>query len=386
VWNQTNFFQNSAQLLDAFQNSVIRTAKCEDDGKLRAGNFEQPAQRLKRKKKEQTKSRPKREAGNVDSSKLPPVGTYDMMGGTINMISNQMMMSSDSFEMSLTNVIADDGNMMMGVQGESYFTVRHSLTMDGPLTYLMSGGQGSGREYTVEAIAARAKHYTCVANWTPSMGTLDGQWEQHYTNNLSSMFQFAVTGSDDRRLAMMLPNFSGKFTYANSLRNWTAGKSQQGSFYISTLNRILPYFSLGSKFTYKEDGNTALSLGGQYTIRGSTPFEKEVIEFRSSAQALTAMYTRQLSRHATLATKFDLAYGSKQASSSLFYKYMFGSEASGTQILGEIDSKFTCKCIFMMPFLQRFMLKINGEMNHFDCNVKMGQVQHKFGFNIMVQF
>jgi len=268
-------------------------------------------------------------------------------------------------------------------QGDSYFSMRHQMAFEGPLGFLMSGGQ---RDYAVECIAQNGKDQTLVANWTPSQGTLDGQWENSWTRNISTMFQFAVTSSDDRRLAMMLPNYSGKITWQNSLHNFTLGKSQQGSYFFSTLHRILPALMLGSKLNYNADaGTTNVSVGGQYRIKGNKPGEMEVFECRLGAKAMSAMYTRQITKHATLATKCDFQFGTKSASSSIFYKYLFGSEQMGSQIMGEIDSKFTCKTIFMMPFLQRFMLRCTGEMNHFNYNPKLGQVPHKFGFNIMMQ-
>lgn len=67
------------------------------------------------------------------------------------------------------------------------------------------------------------------------------------------------------------------------------------------------------------------------------------------------------------------------------YKYIFGNEMNGIQILGEITSKLICRTIFLMPFMQRFIFRINGEMNRFDLNPQAGQVPHKFGFQIQMQ-
>lgn len=347
----------------------IPVAKCES-GKLKVG------QKMPNKKpKSMTKSRP--------AEKLGPVPSYEMLGGTINMISNQMMMMTDGFDMSMTNVIADNGNMAMGVQGDSYFSLRHQMSFEGPLGFLMTGGQ---RDYAVEAIAQKGKDYTLVANWTPSQGTLDGQWEHHWSKHWSSMFQFAVTSSDSRQLAMYLPNFSGKVTYQDTMRNISVGKGQTEAMYCSTMHRVLPRLLVGSKLSYSPDSGVAnMSAAAQYKIRGPKPQELETIECRASSKSVTAMYTRQISKHATLAAKCDVKLASKTATSSFLYKYLFGSENTGTQIMGEITSKMQCKVIYMMPFMQRFMLRVNGEMNHFDYNPKQGQVPHKFGFNIMMQ-
>lgn len=375
--NQSEFYEsyekgdNIGRVFNTIKNSIVKTAKCES-GRLKVG--EKMPERKKKGKKKRTPT---------DETRLPAVPTYDMLGSTVNMINNQMMMMTDGLDLALTNVIADNSNMAMGMQGDSYFTLRHQMSFEGPLGFLMSGGQ---RDYAVECIAQKGKDCTLVANWTPSQGTLDGQWEQSWTKNLSSMFQFAVTSSNDRRLAMMLPNYSGKITWANSLHNVTLQKSQQGSIFFSTLHRLIPSVLMGTKLIHTpENGHTNLAVGGQYRMHGGKPGELEILEFRASLKQLTAMYTRQISKHSVLATKLDFQTGPKVANSALFYKYLFGSEQMGSQIMGSIDSKFTCKCIFMMPFLQRFMLRVHGEMNHFDFNPKLGQVPHKFGFNIMMQ-
>jgi hypothetical protein len=67
------------------------------------------------------------------------------------------------------------------------------------------------------------------------------------------------------------------------------------------------------------------------------------------------------------------------------YKYIFGNEINGVQILGEITSRLICRTIFLMPFMQRFIFRINGEINHFHYNPQEGQVPHKFGFQIQMQ-
>jgi len=368
--------QNLTRVFNRLKSSVVTTAKCDESnesGKVSAG-AKMPS--MKKQKKEKKKRAPQRD--------LPPCPTFDMLGSTINMIGNQMMMMGDGFELSLQNIIADNGNMAMGVQGDSYFSLRHQMVFEGPLGFLMSGGQ---RDYVVECIAQNGPDSTLVANWTPSQGMMDGQWENKWSKNIATTFQFAVTSSDDRRLAMMLPNYSGKITWNTSLHNFTLGKGQQGGFFLSSLHRILPNLMLGSKLNYNgESGSTSMTVGGQYRMKGNKPGQMEVFECRLGSKAVTGMYTRQISKHATLATKCNLQFGSKSATSSIFYKYLFGSEQMGSQIMGEITSNFTCKTIFMMPFLSRFMLRCTGEMNHFDYNPKLGQVPHKFGFNIMMQF
>merc|ERR550539_1180236 len=258
------------------------------------------------------------------------------------------MMLTDGMDLSMTNVLADNGNMNIGVQGDSYFTLRHSLAFDGPLGFITTGGQ---RDYSVECIAQKGKENTMVANWIPSQGTMDGQWEYKWSKNFAYMFQFTVTSSSNPRLLMMLPNLL-----------------------------------MGTKFTLSPDSGVGLLLlGGQYKIRGTKPGDMEILECKLSSKTLTAIYARQLSKRATLAAKCDFQIAQKSATSSVYYKYLFGSENQGTQILGEITSKATCRFIYMMPFLQRFMLRAHGEMNHFDYNPKLGQVPHKFGFSIMMQ-
>lgn len=378
MWGKTDITRdysnqgNLGRVFATIKNAVaFPTAKCQTDstGKLSAGTSMPKPKKAKKK--------PLRPA-----EKLKPVPTYDLIGGQINMISNQMMMMTDGFDFSMTNIIADNGNMMHGVQGDSYFSLRHQMSFEGPLGFLMTGGQ---RDYSVECIAQKGKDYTLVANWTPSQGTLDGQWEHRWSRYISSAFQFAVTSSNDRRLAMMLPNYSGKVTWANSLHNITLGKGQSGAFYLSTLHRVLPRLLVGSKITMSDSGESFLAGGFQYRIPGLKPTESETIECRASVKQITAMYSRTLSKHSTLAAKCDFNLRQKSATSSVYYKYLFGSENTGTQIMGEITSKMCCKVIYMMPFLQRFMLRVSGEMNHFDYNPKLGQVPHKFGFNIMMQ-
>jgi len=367
--------QNTGRITSIIKQALITNAKCESDdgsGKLKVGQ-KMPV-RKKAKKTQKKKLPPKR--------KLPPCPNFDLLGSHVNMISNQMMMLSDGFDISVTNMIADNGNMTMGVQPDSYFTMRHQLSLEGPLGFLMTGGQ---RDYALECIAQRGRSSTLVANWTPSQRTMDGQWEQKWGSGLSSMFQFAVTSSDDPRLKMMLPNYCGKVTWQTQKHNISVGKGQQGSVYVSALHRVLPNLCLGSKLSYNlESQATGLQLAGQYKLNVK-PGKLEMIEGRISAKALTAMYTHQLNKHATLCAKCDLQLKNRTATSSFFYKYLFGSEQSGSQIMGEVTSKLTCKTIFMLPFLRQFMLRVNGELNHFDYNPRMGQVPHKFGFSIMMQ-
>lgn len=361
------------RVFSQIKQAVYTTAKCES-GKLQAG-----AKMPKMKKKKEDKKR----RAPAAQDRLPPVPAFDGLGGVVNMLQNQMMMLQDGMDLSMTNVIADNGNMNIGVQGDSYFTLRHSLAFDGPLGFLMTGGQ---RDYSVECIAQKGKENTMVANWIPSQGTMDGQWEYKWSKNLSHMFQFTVTSSSNPRLLMMLPNYSGKVCWQNSFHNLSLGKAQNGSLYFSTLHRCLPNLLMGTKFSLAPDSGVGhLILGGQYKIRGTKPGDMETLECKLGAKTITAIYARQLSKRATLAAKCDYQIAQKSATSSFYYKYLFGSENQGTQIMGEITSKATCRFIYMMPFLQRFMLRAHGEMNHFDFNPKLGQVPHKFGFSIMMQ-
>jgi hypothetical protein len=378
MWGKTDItrdYSNHTNLGEVFatiKNAVNfpHTAKCETEtGKISAGA------RMPKANKERKK--PLRSA-----PKLSQVPTYDLIGGQINMISNQMMMMSDGFDFNLTNIVADNSNMNMGIQGDSVFNLRHQMSFEGPWAFLMTGGQIT-RDYSVEIVAQKGKDYTMVANWTPSQGTMDGQWAYRWNKNISSEFTFAVTSSNDRRLAMMLPNYSGKVSWANTMHNFTAGKGQAGTFFISTLHRVLPRLLVGSKMIVTDAGDSFISGGFQYKIPGLKPQEQEVLELRASAKQITAMYTRSLSKHATLAAKCDFNVRKKASTASVYYKYMFGSENSGSQIYGEITSKACCKVIWMMPFLQRFMLRCTGELNHLDYNHKMGQVPHKFGFTMM---
>eukprot|EP00493_Phyllostaurus_siculus_P002588 UN02601 len=120
---------------------------------------------------------------------MGPVPSYEMLGSHINMITNQMMMLNDGFDLSITNIIADNGNMAMGVQGDSYFSIRHSLAFEGPLGVLLSGGQ---RDYSAEFIAQRGKDYTLVANWTPAQGTPRRSMGTTMGKNISSTFNLQL--------------------------------------------------------------------------------------------------------------------------------------------------------------------------------------------------
>merc|ERR1719203_1750845 len=228
------------------------------------------------------KAKKKAPVRKAPAEKLGPVPTFDMLGGTVNMIGNQMMMMGDGFDMSMTNVIADNGNMAMGVQGDSYFSMRHQMSFEGPLGFLMTGGQ---KDYSVECIAQKGKDYTLVANWNPSQRAMDGQWEHHWSKNIGSMFQFAVTSSDNPQMAMYLPNFSGKVTYQNTMHNVTVGKGQTESVYISTMHRVLPRVIMGSKLSFNpNDGTANMSVAAQYKIRGAKPQKLETLECRASAK------------------------------------------------------------------------------------------------------
>lgn len=306
---------------------------------------------------------------------------YDNIGSQVNLIANQMMVLPDGFDLSLTNIIADNGNFNLGIQGNKYFSMKHTFSFDGPLSSLMSGGQ---RGYGVECLVQSGANYTLMSNLAPGTGTLDGQCEYRY-KNISFLFAFAVTNSKDPRLNLMLPNYSGKLTWANSRHNLTIGKGQTQSWYFSSFHRLTSKFLIGSKFLISsETQETNLSLGGSYKIIGKSG-EFELLECRVSSKALSAFYTKTLNRYSTLCTKFDVNFGQRNGSSSIMYKYIFGNETNGIQILGEITSKLICRSIFMMPFMQRFLFRINGEMNHFDYNPQRGQVPHKFGFQIQMQ-
>lgn len=313
--------------------------------------------------------------------KIPSIPTYDNIGSQVNLITNQMMVLPDGFDLSFTNIVADNGNFNVGIQGDKYFSMKHTFSFDGPLSFLMSGGQ---RDYSVECLVQSGANYTLMSNLTPGTGTLDGQWEYRY-KNISFLFAFAVTNSNDPRLNLMLPNYFGKLTWANSRHNLTIGKSQTESWYLSTFHRLTSKFLIGSKFLISsETQETNLSLGGSYKIIGKSS-EFEILECRINNKVLNAFYTKTLNKYSTLCTKFDLNFGQRNASSSIMYKYIFGNEANGIQILGEITSKLVCRTIFMIPFMQRFIFRINGEMNRFYCNPQRGQVPHKFGFQIQMQ-
>lgn len=361
-------FQNNTYYSKSFYKkvkypTVPYIAKCEtsENGRLNAG------QKMPTKKK--------------NNKQIPSVSTYDNIGSQVNLITNQMVVLPDGFDLSLTNIVADNGNFSIGIQGDKYFSMKHTFSFDGPLSFLMSGGQ---RDYGVECLVQSGSNYTLMSNLAPGAGTLDGQCEYRY-KNISFLFSFAVTNSSDPRLNLMLPNYSGKLTWATSKHNLTIGKSQTQSWYFSTLHRLTSKLLMGSKFLISsETEETNLSLGGSYKITGKSG-EFEILECRMSSKALSAFYTKTLNKYSTLCTKFDLNFGQRNASSSVMYKYIFGSEANGIQILGEITSKLICRTIFMMPFMQRFIFRINGEMNHFDYNPQGGQVPHKFGFQIQMQ-
>lgn len=292
-----------------------------------------------------------------------------------------MMIMSDGFDLSLTNVIADNGNVSLGIQGDKYFSMKHTFSFDGPLGFMLSGGQ---RDYNIECLVQSGSDFTLMSNFVPSAKTLDGQLEYRY-KNVSFLFSFAVTNSTDPRLNLMLPNYSGKLTWANPTHNLTIGKNQTQTWYLSTLHRLTSKFLMGSKFIISpETQESIFSLGGSYKIIGKTG-ESEILEWRISSMILSAFYTKTVNKHSTLCTKFDLNFRKKNASSSIMYKYIFGNEMNGIQILGEITSKLICRTIFLMPFMQRFIFRINGEMNRFDLNPQAGQVPHKFGFQIQMQ-
>jgi len=235
------------------------------------------------------------------------------------------MVLPDGFDLSLTKIIADNGNFNMGIQGDKYFSMKHNFSFDGPLSFLMSGGQ---RDYGVECLVQSGSDYTLMSNLAPGAGTLDGHWEYRY-KNINFLFSFAVTNSNDPLLNLMLPNYSGKLTWANSRHNLTFGKSQTQSWYFSTFHRLTSKFLMGSKFLFSpETQETNLSLGGSYKILGKSG-ELEILECRMSNKALTAFYTKTLNKYSTLCTKFDLNFAQRNASSSIMYKYMFGNETNG---------------------------------------------------------
>lgn len=364
-----NFRNNSYHAKSFYEknrnSNVLPIATCETDqkGKLKIG------EKMPIKKKNQT------------NKQDHPVSQYDNIGSQVNIIANQMMVLSDGFDFSLTNIIADNGNFSLGIQGDQYFSMKHTFSFDGPLSFMMSGGQ---RDYSVECLVQSGSNYTLMSNLSPSAGTLDGQLEYRF-KNISFLFSFAVTNSKDPRLNIMLPSFSGRLTWANSRHNITVGKNQTQSWYLSTLHRLTSKLLIGSKFLISaETQETNLSLGGSYKIIGKTS-GLEILECRVSGIILSAFYTKTLNKNSTLCSKFDLNFGQKNASSSIMYKYMFGNEVNGVQILGEITSKLICRTIFLMPFMQRFIFRINAELNHFDYNLQGGQVPHKFGFQIQMQ-
>lgn len=344
---------------------IFKISKCETgkNGKLEVGQ-----KMPKKKEKESIKQK-------------FPVTHYDNIGSLSNIITNQMMVMSDGFDFSLTNVIADNGNVALAIQGDKYFSMKHTFSFDGPLSFMLSGGQ---RDYNVECLVQSGSNYTLMSNFAPSAKTLDGQLEYHY-RNISFLFSFAVTNSEDPRLNLMLPNYSGRLTWSNLTHNLTIGKNQTQSWYFSTLHRLTSKFLMGSKFLISpETQESVFSLGGSYKIIEKTG-EFEILECRMSNMILSAFYTKAVNKHSTLCTKLDLNLQQKNASSCIMYKYIFGNEVTGVQILGEITSKLICRTIFSMPFMQRFIFRINGEINHFDYNPQAGQVPHKFGFQIQMQ-
>lgn len=163
-----------------------------------------------------------------------------------------------------------------------------------------------------------------MSNFAPSAKTLDGQLEYRY-KNISFLFSFAVTNSEDPRLNLMLPNYSGRLTWANPTHNLTIGKNQTQSWYFSTFHRLTSKFLIGSKFLISpETQESIFSLGGSYKIIGKTQ-EFEILECRMSSIVLNAFYTKTVNKHSTLCTKLDLNFRQKNASSSIMYKYVFGN-------------------------------------------------------------
>lgn len=304
-------FQNNTYYTKSFYNKIkhptkFLVAKCEtsENGRLNAG------QEMPTKKK------------NRNSKHILPVSTYDSIGSQVNVITNQMVVLPDGFDLSLTNIITDNGNFSMGIQGDKYFSMKHTFSFDGPLSFLMSGGQ---RDYGVECLVQSGANYTLMSNLAPGTGTLDGQCEYRF-KNISFLFSFAVTNSSDPRLNLMLPNYSGKLTWANSRHNLTIGKSQTQSWYFSTFHRLTSKILMGSKFLISsETEETNLSLGGSYKIIGKSG-ELQILECRMSSKALSVFYTKTLNKYSTLCTKLDFNFGQKNASSSIMYKYLFAKQ------------------------------------------------------------
>lgn len=380
IWSSYSQKHSLGRFAEIIRQSIVPTAKCETadesgSAKLRPGT-RMPERRKKKRAKPKQSMKPKR--------RVPPPPSYEMVGATSMMISQQMQMLGDGFDLSITNMIADNGNLAMGVQPDSFFTMKHNISFEGPFGYLMSGG---GRDYTLECHAQNSKSSTFFANYTPSQSTIEGNWEQKYGYGLNSSFQFAVSTSEDPRMKLMLPSYTGKLQHVSSKHNINFGKNQKGEMYMSVFHRVLPSLCLGTKLAMKDlKGNGArLSFAGQYKMPPKRPGQVETIEAEVSAQAMKAIYSHQLSKHSTLIAKADINFEKKHAASSFMYKYLFGSENSGTQIMGEVTSGRTLRAIYMTPFLRQFMLRVHGEMDHFNADARLGKPTHKFGWSIMMQ-